>query len=148
MPCAIVFVVRLLALPRLGGAGVFRFAAWTAVLTSSGTGNLAAVLGTYTKFDYLIKGYTSYNIVTCQRVGVSNQPPWLRAATRHGASDPLVHLWTDQRIPGPVSQVVAARAVCWRPRLAGMRQYIKRLGREEVKVTSAQYINYLLMIKN
>ena len=28
--------------------------------------------------------------VTCQRGGVSNEPPWLQAATRHGASDPLV----------------------------------------------------------
>ncbi len=25
-----------------------------------------------------------YIIVACQRGGVSNKPPWLRAATRHG----------------------------------------------------------------
>ena len=31
-----------------------------------------------------------YNIVACQRGGVSNKPPGLRAATRHGARDPLV----------------------------------------------------------
>ncbi len=36
----------------------------------------------------------------------------------------LVHLWTDQRIPGPVSTLVAVRTVCWRPRLAGTQQYI------------------------
>ncbi len=29
-------------------------------------------------------------IVTCQRGGVSNKPPGLQAATRHGARDPLV----------------------------------------------------------
>ncbi len=76
MPCAIVFVVRLLALPRLGGAGVFRFAAWTAVLTSSGTGNLAAVLGTYEKFDYIyIKDYTSSNDTSTREVGSPANPP-------------------------------------------------------------------------
>ncbi len=32
----------------------------------------------------------SVYIVTCQRGGVSNVPPWLQAATRHGARDPLV----------------------------------------------------------
>ena len=29
-------------------------------------------------------------IVMCQRGGVSNEPPWLQAATRHGARDPSV----------------------------------------------------------
>ncbi len=29
-----------------------------------------------------------YNIVACQRGGVSNKPPWLRIATRHGPWDP------------------------------------------------------------
>ena len=33
-------------------------------------------------------------IVMCQRGGFFNEPPWLQAATRHGASDPLVHLPT------------------------------------------------------
>ena len=34
-------------------------------------------------------------IVTCQRDGVSKEPPWLQAATRHVASDPLVRLPSD-----------------------------------------------------
>ena len=34
-------------------------------------------------------------IVTCQRGGVSNKPPGLQAATRHGASDHLVRSQVD-----------------------------------------------------
>ncbi len=37
-----------------------------------------------------------YNIVACQRGGVSNEPPGLRAATRHRARDPLVRSQVDE----------------------------------------------------
>ncbi len=35
------------------------------------------------------------DIVMCQRGGVSNKPPGLQAATRHGARDPLVRSQVD-----------------------------------------------------
>ena len=34
-------------------------------------------------------------IVACQRGGVSNKPPGLQTATRHGARDPLVRSQVD-----------------------------------------------------
>ncbi len=39
-------------------------------------------------------------IVACQRGGVSNKPPGLQTATRHGARDPLVRSQLDKTLHG------------------------------------------------
>ncbi len=50
----------------------------------------------------------------------------------------LVHLWTDQRIPGPVS-CRWARVVCWRPHPAGTWQYCDVPGSSCLSKTSSVY---------
>ncbi len=40
----------------------------------------------------------------------------------------LVHLWTDQRFPNPVScRCPEPRVVCWRPHLGGTQQYVSKI---------------------
>ncbi len=41
-------------------------------------------------FNIKSKAEENVYIVTCHRGGISNKPPGLQAATRHGASDTLV----------------------------------------------------------
>ncbi len=54
---------------------------------------------------YYVLLYYCYYIVACQRGGVSNKPPGLRAATTHGLGILwFVHRWTiiqDRTIPLP-----------------------------------------------
>ncbi len=44
---------------------------------------------------FILKYKYGIDIVACQRGGVSNKPPGLQTATRHGARDPLVRSQVD-----------------------------------------------------
>ncbi len=52
-------------------------------------GGLFYYIYRYQCVPYYFQSLGGIDIVACQRGGVSDEPPWLRAATRQRARDPL-----------------------------------------------------------